>query len=216
MHRRDFLAGSGLALTTATAGCTGLLSDDPITFEAELASVPESVAGNAGYQLEGTDSQVIEETFEAAGESRTVEVTNRTAEYEKGVDLGPLGELRAAIFTVLSTPKVEVLGRTFNPVAEMSTGELADRVQDQYDEIGDLEVEHDAPVTVLGTETTQTKFAGEIRMESGERIDIYLHVSTPVESGDDLVLAVGGYPQQLPDEEDRVLELMEAIEHEGA
>lgn len=216
MHRRDFLAGLGVTLTAATAGCTSLLGDEPITFEAAPASVPEPVAEGEGYELEETDSQVIERTFEAAGQSQTVEVTNRTAEYEKAVDLGPLGELRAAVFTVLSTPQVSVLGRTFNPVDDLSSEELAEEIQDRYEEIGDLEVEHEAPVTILGTETTQTKFAGEIRMETGDRLDVYLHVSDPVESGDDFVLAVGGYPQQLPGEEDRVTTLMEAIEHEEA
>ncbi|MEF8779416.1 MAG: DUF6517 family protein [Haloferacaceae archaeon] len=215
MNRRDVLAATGAVLTTATAGCTSLLSDEPITFEADPATVRESVVEVAGYELEGTDSQVLERTFEAAGESQTVEVTNRIATYEKGVDLGPLGELRAATFTVVSTPQVEVLGRTFNPVDDMSSEDLAERIQEQYEEIGDLEVEHEAPVTILGTETTQTKFAGEIRLESGDRIDIYLHASDAVASGDDFVLGIGGYPQRLPGEEDRIMAMMEGIEHGG-
>lgn len=216
MIRRDVLTGAGAALTAATAGCTSLLTDEPITFEAEPATVRESVAEVAGYEFEGTDSQVLERTFEAAGQSRTVEVTNRTAAYEKTVDLGPLGELRAATFTVVSTPQVEILERTFNPVDDLSSEELAERIQEQYEEIGDLEVEHHAPVTILGTETTQTKFAGEIRLESGGRIDIYLHASEAVASGDDFVLGIGGYPQRLPGEEDRMVAMMEGIEHEGA
>lgn len=212
MQRRSFLAGTGLAVGTATAGCMGLLSDDPVTFTAELANVPESVATGEGFDLEQTDTQVIEKTYEVADQSQTVEVTNRTAEYEKSVQLGPVGELRASIFTALSTPQVSVLGKSFNPVAEMSSAELAERIQDQYSEIGNLEAEREASITILGTETTETKFAGEITMD-GQQLDIYLHVSSAVESAEDLVLGVGGYPQELPDEEDRVLTMMESIDH---
>lgn len=215
MRRRELIAGAGITLAATTAGCTSVLNDEPVAFEAALAQVPEEVAREAGYELDEFDEQVIERTFEAAGQSQTVQVTNRTAEYEKAIDLGPLGELRAAIFTALSTPKVEVLGRTFNPVDDLSNAELAEMIQDQYADIGDLEVEHESPVTILGTDTTQTKFAGEIRMEGGEEIDIYLHVSSPVESGDDLVIGVGAYPQRLPGEEEHVLTMMEAIEHDA-
>lgn len=214
MQRRAFLATAGVGVGTATAGCTGLFGEDLTTFEAQPATVPESVARGAGYDLEEMDEQTIERTFEAAGQSQTVRVTNRTAEYEKSVDLGPLGELKAAIFTALSTPQVNVLGRTFNPIDDRSNEELAEMIQDQYADIGGLDVEHEAPVTVLGTDTTETKFAGEIRMEGGEEIDIYLHVSSAVESGEDLVLGVGAYPQQLPAEEDNVLAMLEAIEHD--
>lgn len=131
VDRRTFLAGSAVALGAGTAGCGFILGDEPLEFEADQATVAESTAADAGYEFQGVNDQVLERTFEAADQSRSVTVTNRMAEYEKQVDLGPLGEHRAAIFTALSTPQVSILGKTFNPVANMSTADLAERIQSQ-------------------------------------------------------------------------------------
>lgn len=213
MHRRTFLAGTAAALGVSTAGCGFILGEEALAFEAEVARVPESTAEGAGYQFQGVADQTIERTFEVADQSRDVRVTNRMAEYEKAVDLGPLGELRAAIFTALSTPKVSVLGRTFNPVADMSTADLAERIQSQFEDIGSLERDGESTVTILGAETTLTRFTGRTRLAAGQEIDIYLHVSEPVDHQDDFVIAVGGYPQRLSGEESNILELTERIDH---
>jgi len=215
-NRRTFLVGTGLVLGTASAGCAALLGDEPIAFEADPATVPEATTDETGYESAGVRTDQIERELEAAGQSRTVQVTNQIAEYEKSVDLGPIGERRAAIFTVLSTPQVEVLGRTFNPVADMSTADLVDMLQDQYEGLEDVERESEGTVTIAGTETTQTKFVAETQLAEGETIDTFLHVSEPVESGDDLLVTVGGYPRQLEaEEEDNVLAMMEGVEHES-
>lgn len=213
MHRRTFLAGTATALGAGTAGCGFILGEEALAFEADVARVPESIADGAGYDLEGIDDQTIERTFEVADQSRDVTVTNRMAEYEKAVDLGPLGEQRAAIFTALSTPQVSILGQTFNPVAELSTAELAERIQNQFEDIGSLERDGDAAVTILDVETTLTRFTGQTQLAAGQQIDIYLHVSEAVDHEDDFVIAVGGYPQRLPGEESTILELTEGIEH---
>lgn len=213
MHRRTFLAGTATALGAATAGCGFILGEESLAFEADAARVPDSTADGAGYEFQGVADQTIERTFEVADQSRDVRVTNRMAEYEKAVDLGPLGELRAAIFTALSTPQVSVLGQTFNPVAEMSTAELAERIQSRFEDIGSLERDGESTVTILGVETTLTRFTGRTQLPGGQEIDIYLHISEPVDHEDDFVIAVGGYPQRLPGEESNILELTESIEH---
>jgi hypothetical protein len=214
MNRRTFLAGAGAIAGVSIAGCAQLTGDEPITFEAMPANVPESVLEETGYEEDESNELEIERTFEAAGQEQDVVVTNWQSEYEKSIDLGPLGDRRAAIFTALTTPQVEVVGQTFNPVAEMSTEEIAAEIQDQYEEIGKLEPEDEAPVTILEQETTQTRFSGEVALEGGIKLDIYLHVSEPVTSGDDFVIAVGGYPQQLPGEKEHVLTMMERVEHD--
>jgi hypothetical protein len=213
MHRRTLLAGTAAAIGTATAGCGFILGEESLSFEAEVARVPESVAEDTGYTFEGVPQQTFERTFEVADQSRTVSVTNRMAEYEKTVDLGPLGELRAAIFTALSTPKVSILGQTFNPVAELSTADLVERIQAQFEDIGSLERDGETTIAMLGTETTLTRFTGRTRLAGDHELDIYLHVSEAVEHEDDFVIAVGGYPQRLPGEESNVMELTEGIDH---
>lgn len=216
MRRRNFLVGAGaLALGAAAAGCTDVIGDEPMTFEASPAQVPDSTTDETGYDLDDLREVVVERTFEVADRSQQVEVTNWQAQYSKTVEFAQVGSQRAAVFTALATPQVEVLGQTFNPVAEMSPEELADRIQDQYDEIQELEPDEQAPITILGEDATRTRFSGEVRLQQGVRVDVHLHVSSAVESGDDFVIAAGGYPQQLQAEEDHVLAMMERIEHDG-
>lgn len=214
MERRDFLLGCGLTLGVATAGCSGV-TEGLLTFEADPATVPAEVTEEAGYERVGVEDVVIEREVEVAGQTRTVEVTNWRATYEKTLDLGPIGEQRAGLFTALSSPSIEILGRTFNPLADMTASELAQQVQSRYDRISGLEEGPSEPVTILGTETTQTRFSGTMQLESGMEVDVYLHVSDPVEHEGDLVVAAGGYPQKLPDEGEHVLAMMKGIEHQS-
>lgn len=213
MHRRKLLAGAAGALGASTAGCGFILGGKPLSFEADVARVPESIADSAGYDLAGIENQTFERTFEVADQSRDVRVTNRLAEYEKQVDLGPLGEQRAAIFTALSTPQVSILDRTFNPVGELSTADLAERIQNQFEDVGSLERDGETTVTILGAETTLTRFAGRTTLAADQEIDIFLHLSEPVEHEDDFVIALGGYPQRLPGQASNILELTAGIEH---
>ena len=211
MNRRQFVAGAGSIAAAATTGCIGVLTgEDPVEFEASPSSVDEATLDETGYESEGVEEIVIEEEVEAAGETREVVVTNYQAQYEKTVDMGPLGEQRAALFTSLTTPQVEVLGREFNPIADMSTEDLADMVQSQYEGIENVERQEDGEVAIDGETTTQTKFAAEAEF-NGRNVDIFLHISEAVELGEDLVVTVGGYPEQTPDEKENVLTLMEAV-----
>jgi hypothetical protein len=213
MDRRRFLAGSATMAGGALAGCGFILGNEPLRVEAQPAEVPEAVATEAGYDHDGTSEQTIERTVTVADQSREIVVTNRVAEYSKAVDLGPIGEVRAAFFTALSTPQVSVLGETLNPVAHLSTADLAARLQGRFEEIGSLEPAGESAATILETETTQTRFTGRVRLAGGEQIDVYIHLSEPVEHEGDLVIGLGGYPQQLPAEEATMLAMLDGLEH---
>lgn len=56
----------------------------------------------------------------------------------------------------------------------MSTAELAERIQDQFEDIGSLERDGESTVSIRGVETTLTRFAGTTRLAGGQQIDIYL------------------------------------------
>lgn len=222
LTRRSFLAGVGTIAGVATAGCAQVLGDEPITFEAAPATVPESTLAETGYEKQDLEEVVEERTVEAAGQSRDVVVRNWQAEYDKAVDLGvgdlPIeGQSRAAIFTVLTTPQVEVLGRSFNPVADMDADELAEMVQDQYEGIDDVERVDEESVTIAGESTTVGIYeAAADLFEAGVTVDITLHVTEAVEAGEDLIVAIGGYPGALREQEEEHVEtMMEAIEYEG-
>ena len=64
-------------------------------------------------------------------------------EHEKVVEIPEIGRQRAAVFVVLTTPSIDVVGYNFNPIEEMSTPELVDLVADSYDDTGDVSAEDD-------------------------------------------------------------------------
>lgn len=205
-RNRRAVAGATAALAFGGAGCLGFVTgDEPLTFEATQTTVSEEVLGETGYEEVGVEDVVM--TEEVA--SREIEVTNWQAQYERTIDLG-IAELDAGVFVAFSTPKVEVAGRAFNPVDEMSNRELLSEVQSEYEdlEIGDR-VGTDT-VTMLGTDVEVDRFDGSATI-AGFDLDIYLHVAR-VESGDDFVIALGVYPQQLSSEDDRIFRLIEGLE----
>lgn len=220
--RRSLLALGATAAAASTAGCTDQLpfiGDGPLEFSAVPASVPETVLDETGYEEHEVEEVVTEETFEVGGRTQDVVVTNWQAEYDKAVDLGeflPSDErVRAAVVTVLTTPQVDVLGRSFNPVADMESEELAEMVQDQFEQFDGMERVGEETLAVGGESTTVGEFEGEaVLAEGGGTIDLTLHIGEAVESGDDLVVAVGGYPTQLREQErSHVVSMFEAIDH---
>lgn len=175
-----------------------------------------------GYDEHEVEEVVVEETLEAAGQTQEVIVTNKQAEYDKAIDLGesplPTDErVRAAVFTALTTPQVSVLGQTFNPVADMDSEELAEMVQNQYEGVDQLEQVGEESVTIVGESTTVGEFEGEATLvPEAISTDLTLHIAEAVESGDDFLIGVGGYPTQLRDQEQsHVFSILKAIEHSG-
>lgn len=212
VSRRSVLAASVPALVAVTAGCSAVFGSGA-EFAAETATVSADARSGTGYQEVAVEDVVIERTFEAADQERTVEVTNRVARYERRVDLPALPAQRAAVFVALTSPKIEILGRTFNPIGEMSNRELLALVQERYTgiEVGDRVGEHGA--TMLGRSTTIEKFEGSATL-AGASVDTYIHV-TRVEHEGDFVVALSVYPNQLGGEDDTVARMVEGIEHGG-
>ncbi|MFC6904309.1 DUF6517 family protein [Halalkalicoccus tibetensis] len=212
LSRRGLCTLVALA-ATGSAGCLDVLSGEPARFVAPPARVGEDVLEGTDYELERTETIEEQRTVEiAAGQTRDVEVVNRIAEYHKLIDMGPLGEARGAVFATLSTPAVEVLGRTFNPIEDADNREIADEAQTQYEEI-DIGSEIDRrTVTVLGEQTELSKFEGEAAFgELG--VDVFVHTGV-VESDDEYVVVFGIYPRLLGGEEESIITLAEGVELE--
>ena len=227
MHtRRSALAVGASALIGSTAGCTAripFIGDDPLTFEAIAATVPDPVLEDTGYEAGPVTDVVVEETVEAGGQSQDVVVTNYQAEFEKSVDLEDVGLTggggqEAAVFTVLTTPQVDVLGRAFNPLADKSSAELAAMVQDHYEGVDDLDHVDEESGTVAGESTTVGELEGEATLaDEAVGVELTMHVAEAVEVGGDLIVTVGGYPTELQaDERADVFAMMESVEHPGA
>ncbi|GAB6879218.1 hypothetical protein JCM17823_14920 [Halorubrum gandharaense] len=218
--RRRFLAATGAtALAGSLAGCAELdfvRGSSAMEYTAEHGTVADAALSETGYELHELDEEVVTETFTFAGRNRDVSVTTAIAEYDRGVDLSFVDQrLQAAVFSVVSTPSVSVLGRPFNPVAEMDTDELAERMQDSYENVRNLERDGETTVEVLGEPVEVARFVGEATLVNGSvSVDIVLHVSEPTAAGDDLVVCVGAYPAAI-DDEAAVRTLLEGVEHPG-
>ncbi|RLM59713.1 hypothetical protein DVK02_02975 [Halobellus sp. Atlit-31R] len=212
LPNRRALAVVAVALVLSTSGCLGFVTgEEALTFAAEPAAVADAAVEEAGYESNGTREVTINRTFEVAGQERRVVATNQITSYEKSLDLGLLGETRLGVFTVVSTPAVEVAGQTLNPIGQFSNERLVEFVQQRYSGLSDVRQVSERNVTIQGTETTVTKFAGTATVQ-GQEIDVFVHV-TKYRDGDDFVLAIGVYPQQLDGEEENVLSMMRALEH---
>ncbi len=209
MNRRTLLAGVGGVGLATLAGCLGAAGLD--SHESQPAGVEESVCEETGYEQTQIDEIVIEETFEVGPYSETVVVTNHMTEYEKAVGVDPLGDVRAAVFMILTTPQVSVAGQEFNPIEEMSTDELIELVAENYDGIDNINEDGDDEVTVFDHETTLSRFTADAEFE-GQPLDVFVHVTEAIETDDDLLVAIGVYPQQVqPEEEPNVIDLTEGI-----
>lgn len=210
--RRRAAATVLLALLLATTGCLAAVTGTrPVRATATPPSMDDAVLGETGYELERTESVRRNRTFTVAGQPREAEVTSHVAEYGRVVDLGPLGELRAATFAVVATPRVTVLGRARNPVGEMSAVELVGAVPSALDGVTVGRTVGTANATMLGEETTVTKLDG--RADVGPTaVDVYVHVARVRHEGD-YVVAVAVYPQALSGEASAVLTLLRGVEH---
>ncbi len=209
MNRRHLIAGVGSLTLAGLAGCLGAVGFD--RHESSPSGVDASALENTGYERSAVEELVVEEDVGVAGFSERIVVTNHVSEYEKGVDLEPLGSQRAAVFIVLTTPQIGLAGRNFNPVEGKSTDELIALVEDNYDDIGNVDHEADDTVTILEQSTTVSRFAAEATFD-GVDLDVDVQVTEAVETDDDLLVAIGVYPEQVAfEEESNVIELMEGI-----
>ncbi|MEF8840499.1 MAG: DUF6517 family protein [Haloarculaceae archaeon] len=213
MQHRRVLASLAVAVLVLTGGCVGLLTgEEALAFDADPVEVADDARSEAGYEAIQVESMQANRSFTVAGETRNVSVTNHVAAYQRAVEVGPLKTEPFARFTVLATPRVEIAGRTLNPVGELSDRELVIRLQSQYDSIEDVEFAGNRSVEILGESRTVSRFDATTTV-AGTEVDLELHV-TKFQHGEDFVVAIGVYPARLDGEADRVETMLRGIEHE--
>ena len=213
--RRRLLAGSGSLSLASLAGCSALdfaLGNGPLSAEADRAIVAESTLSENPYSESQQTTETTTRTFETAGQRREIEVTNKISEYDRGFSI--LGqEYRWATFTVLSTPKVELLGEAFNPVADMSTDDLVAMIQNRYDQLGNVERDSIRSVDHLGDAIEVVRYRAEGRFtEAGIELDLTLHITDTVPVGEDFVVCFGVHPRRI-DDTDAINALLGGVKH---
>lgn len=213
--RRRTVATIAVVCIVLSAGCTGLVFGDTAEFSSSQATVGADGLEETDYEQTGTQEHVIEEDVEVSDVSRTVIVSNWITQYEKSLEIQ--GEQQdAARFFLVSTPAVEVLGQSFNPVAEMDHEELIEEFESQldesYDEFGDVEKVDSRQEVVLDQEAEVTTFETSAELE-GTEVDLYVHVMTVTHDGD-LITAVGAHPAAFAQERSNTYTMIQEIEHE--
>lgn len=209
MNRRSFIAALGTGGVLGLSGCLGVAGLDEHV--ATPVGVGQDARDDTGYGLTGVDALTIAEQVGAAGYAEEIVVENYLAEHEKAVDMGPLGQQRGAVFVVLSTPQISILGQQVNPIEDKSTDELVELVAENYDGIHNVHHEGDDEVTILDQRVTESTFTADASFD-GQNVEVNLHVTEAVATAADLVVAIGVYPQRLERfERDNVQTLMEAI-----
>jgi len=207
MNRRTVLAGLGAAGFAGLSGCLGLVGLDE--HESSPAGVEADARDETGYEQTAVDPLSVER--EVGPTNETVTVTNYMTVHEKAVDMGLLGRQRGAVFNILTTPQVSILGRELNPVEEMSTQELVDLVRQNYDGIENIEHEADTDITILGQSTTQSRFTADAKF-NGQDLPVNVHITEAVEADEDLLVTIGVYPEYVPrQEEPNITTLVKAV-----
>ncbi|MFB6133637.1 MAG: DUF6517 family protein [Halanaeroarchaeum sp.] len=213
--RRSFIGGVAATGMAATAGCLSFVTGKgPLSFEATQVLVATAALEATGYELVSEESPKISRSFTVAGQTRKVQVTNRLATYEKSIDFGPLGSVRAAVFAALATPKIEIAGRTFNPIEDMSNRELLEQLQSRYEGVTVNEQVGTYQVETLGTTATVERYDATATLQ-GRDVPIYLHI-VRLPHGDDFLIGVGAHPQAVPGEKEDVRRMIAGLTHESS
>ncbi|WP_138007569.1 DUF6517 family protein [Halalkalirubrum salinum] len=214
--RRRLLATAGAIGAASLSGCvvTDFVTGEQVEFNAAQARANEDALSATGYSEYRLRDPEVTRTLEAAGQSRDVVVTNQVAEYDRAIEV--LGvRLQGATFTVFSTPQVELFGQTFNPVGEMSTDELILEAQARYESIDSVDRDSERTETVLGSDVTVVRYRAEASPANADlTIDITLHVTEPIEAGEDFVICLAAHPRVI-DETDSVNRLLAGVEHDA-
>ncbi|MHC3437121.1 DUF6517 family protein [Natrialbaceae archaeon A-gly3] len=214
--RRAVLAAAGTGTIALTAGCVDfVLGDGPLEFDAARAAPTDEELEATGYAEDEVNQEIHEEDIDV-GVTRTVRGSFWVSTYTKPVDVQSIDD-DGALFGIVSMPKMEFLGASFNPLMALDSEELLEELGDELEGgYGDL-----SDVAHLETVSSETEVLGEQRAVDvfeasadfdGEDLDVELLVVT-VEHEDDYLIFLGGYPQLFPDERDNVRELLGSIEH---
>lgn len=214
MRTRRTLVAATLVGLLLTSGCIGFITgSEALQFSSEPVAVTDSAQQETSYEQYRKEPQTVTRQFQAAGQTRDVEVTNHVAEYARSVSIPLFGDQQVARFTVLATPKVTIAEQgPFNPVGDMNNTELVLTLQEKYETISNVRPESERTMTVLGNETTVSKFRADATTDTGQSVEVFIHL-TKVDHGDDYLVAVGVYPAKADGEQENVDTLLQSIVH---
>lgn len=221
MYGNRGLIAVGLALLLVTAGCAELITGSgPISFTADEASISDAALAETGYEESNVQKMEFNETVEFDNNSRQIHVVSHMAAYTTQKEVGDNGNasVQGGSVMVLSTPQGKFAGAALNPMANLGTRDLIQRVLQQAEsrsgaDVSELEEVGTEEVEILGEdrEVVIYETTGE---QDGEEVTMHLYVAK-IKHGDDVLLVVGMHPEQI-DEKSNILTLMQGVEHESS
>lgn len=209
------LAAVALAVLLAVAGCAGPgdRTPQPIEGTASAATVDGDARSAAGLEEVAVESGRVNRTgsIDLSGDVEMesdyrVRATAQRAVY-RTPDRDP-----PSVFAVHSVPLVspESIDLDIDPLGDRSTREVVGLVQGVYADVGDLEHVENESATLLGAETTLSKYATTAALEGGT-VDVVVYVASVRHDGD-VVRAVAVVPRAA-DDLGTVRRLLAAVEH---
>ena len=122
------------------------------------------------------------------------------------------GEVGEHTFVALSTPGIEVAGRSLNPLEGLAADELLEELLDQSDQnVEDVSHEESFTLEILGEDRDVERFTGHAGA-NGETAPVTLTV-TSFGHADDFVVLLGAHLEAFEAEAEHVETLMASVEH---
>jgi len=205
-RRRLLTAGTATAMASV-AGCTGISSDEPTEFTADLAAIPDQDLQATDYQKQPVEKRTLDRTFEIAGSEQQV-----IANYWVSTYIKPrTPDSPSSTFAAISSPGAEVLGKNRNPLAQLSNEELISQFVGRLDRLNDVEQQETYTTSVFGEERTVIVSTATAEIVEGQESDFHVELASFMHEGDYLVLA-GGHPAGTDADVDYT-NLMRIVEH---
>lgn len=183
------------AVLVLLAGCTGTL----VEVSASPATIPTAALEPHGYVHGNTTELPITYTVGTAGLSRNVTAHTWLSGYSRTTADGDVAGL-----VLYSSPNVVVEDRSVNPLSQLSNRALVGVVLERsaqmgalagIDDVSDLREVEVHSVTLLGTPTNLTSYAGTAEID-GRRVAVVVNLAV-VEHGDDVVVVLGVHEERL-------------------
>ncbi|WP_418283179.1 DUF6517 family protein [Halorubrum sp. DTA98] len=205
--RREFITGTGVVAIVSLAGCADareLATDEEIERSADPSEPDDRTVDETGYEQVRSETVVIEEEFDVAGQHREFTANTEVRAYLNELEVELDGDAQS-VFAVVSTPGVSAAGQQLSPLARMDETELIEEARGELSteiagEIRDPrkieEIEH----SIYGGTVDVSVYESTLLFDDGRELDGYVHVAI-VERGDDVVLVTGVYPAAVADEE---------------
>lgn len=161
---------------------------------------------------DGSDEESTDESDEGADDGDESDAGDELDPSDIDPDRLEAGEYGEMTFAAISTPGVEVAGRSLNPLEGMETDELLDEFTGEVEgDLENLEYEGTISLEILGASREVDRYVGEAS-QGEQSVPIEVTIASFGHEDDHLVL-LGVYPQPFEEEAENVEILMESIEH---